>query len=152
MSRCLILGCSATKDPSPGLMPAIERYQGPLYRVLRAYRADHPRQMPDVWILSARYGLIAASTPIPDYDQMMTPARAHDLHDQVQDALAVALAGHPDTLIAAGQTYVGALVACRDAVPAVRSALVADGRIGQKNAVLKRWLRCDETHIQGCTP
>jgi hypothetical protein len=33
----------------------------------------------DVWFLSARYGFHPVSLPIPDYDQMMTEARACEL-------------------------------------------------------------------------
>lgn len=48
--RLLILACSATKRDDPTYMPAIERYDGPLWRTLRA-----------------------ADTPIETYDARMTP-------------------------------------------------------------------------------
>lgn len=34
--RLLVLACSATKRPDPSYMPVRERYDGPLWRTLRA--------------------------------------------------------------------------------------------------------------------
>ncbi len=38
--RPLILACAATKRSNPGYMPAIERYNGPLWQTLRAVDPD----------------------------------------------------------------------------------------------------------------
>ena len=38
--RLVILPCSATKRDGPEYMPAIERYDGPLWRTLRAADPD----------------------------------------------------------------------------------------------------------------
>jgi len=35
--RLLILSCSQRKRPDPSLLPAIERYNGPPFQVLRRY-------------------------------------------------------------------------------------------------------------------
>ena len=45
-TRLLVLACSERKRAGPGLLPAAERYDGPAFRVLRAYlrtAADPPR-------------------------------------------------------------------------------------------------------------
>lgn len=56
--QLLVLGCSQTKRDAPGLLPAIDRYDGSSYRVLRSYLrdCDWPEQL-SVAILSAKYGL-----------------------------------------------------------------------------------------------
>ena len=41
----------------------------------------------DVLILSAKYGLLAGSTPMPNYDQKITRDRANELQNQVLQAL-----------------------------------------------------------------
>ena len=56
----LILACSRRKRPDDGLLPAIERYDGPAFRVLRRYLRERPAGAPDVFILSAEHGLIGA--------------------------------------------------------------------------------------------
>lgn len=68
--RLLVLACSATKRPDPGHLPARERYDGPLWRTLRATDPDGRAK---VAFLSARYGFRAADTPIQDYEARLTP-------------------------------------------------------------------------------
>ena len=78
MSRqLLVLGCSQTKRETPGLLPAIDRYDGSPYKVLRKYLREHewPTNL-SVAILSAKYGLIGGFTGIEDYDERMTPEKA----------------------------------------------------------------------------
>jgi hypothetical protein len=39
-SRLLVLACSGTKRPDPGHMPAFDRYNGPLWQMLRTIDPD----------------------------------------------------------------------------------------------------------------
>ena len=75
--RVLILGCSATKRTGPP-MAAIERYDGPFFRVLRKYR-DEGGELPMTLILSAQAGLITSSTILHEYDQKMDEKRAKEI-------------------------------------------------------------------------
>ena len=68
--RLLILACSATKRDGETYMPAIERYDGPLWRTLRV--ADPERRFARVAFLCARLGFRNADTPIKLYDARMT--------------------------------------------------------------------------------
>jgi hypothetical protein len=65
-SRVLILGCSATKAKGPILMPAWQRYDGPMWRTFRQY---WDRERHEVWVLSAYHGLIRCTTKIELYEQ-----------------------------------------------------------------------------------
>ena len=76
-NRLLILACSATKRDGPTYMPAIERYDGPLWQILRS--VDPRGEKAKVAFLSARLGFRAASTPIETYDARMTPAIAAEM-------------------------------------------------------------------------
>lgn len=69
-SRLLILACSATKRNDAGHIPAIERYDGPLWRTLR--HCDPEGRKARVGFLSARYGFRDACSPIENYDARMT--------------------------------------------------------------------------------
>lgn len=78
----LVMACSATKRPSRALMPAIERYDGVMWRTLRAALAElseAARQSVNVWFLSARYGFQRAEMPIAFYEDRLTPKRANEL-------------------------------------------------------------------------
>lgn len=87
MDRTLILSCSQRKRPDPGFLPAIDRYDGPPFRVLRRYLRQPEITPPHIRILSAEFGLIPPDEPIPDYDRLMTPTRAVELRPRVGEAL-----------------------------------------------------------------
>ena len=64
LDRLLILGCSQKKRPDSGLLPALDRYDGPMFRVLRKCLRECPggAQGLETYILSAEFGLMQAST------------------------------------------------------------------------------------------
>jgi hypothetical protein len=68
--RLLVLACSATKRDDLKYMPAIERYNGPLWRTLRSVDPDGGKAK--VAFLSAKLGFRAADMPIEMYDARMT--------------------------------------------------------------------------------
>ena len=84
--RLLILSCSQRKHTSQNPLPAIERYNGPLFFVLRRFIRECSRKASelDVYILSAAYGLIPEDFLIPLYDQKMNLSRVVELHPQVK--------------------------------------------------------------------
>ncbi|ARR54582.1 hypothetical protein HY78_14650 [Rhizorhabdus wittichii DC-6] len=84
--KLIIMACSATKRPDPGIMPAIRRYDGPMWRTLRARLAELPRAQAAIQsgelritVLSALHGFIMADAEIADYEQRMTAERAAQL-------------------------------------------------------------------------
>jgi hypothetical protein len=68
----VVLGCSATKIQTNGALPAITLYDGPTFRVLRAFLRDY-RWPPSlsVAVFSAKYGMIGGLSHISPYDQRM---------------------------------------------------------------------------------
>lgn len=72
--RLLILACSATKRNRPGWIPAVDRYDGPLWQTLRSIGPD--RHDTKVAVLSARFGFIDSQSPNENYDTRLTPAVA----------------------------------------------------------------------------
>ena len=116
MKRLLIIACTATKHTDPALMPALNRYDGPSFRVLRRQLVLHPGL--DILVLSARFGLIGGETLIPDYNQRMTTLRATELRPSVRSAFEQHLQQHGPytaTLVHLGSDY---LPAWADAPPA----------------------------------
>lgn len=105
----LLIACTASKRADIGLLPALERYTGPSFRVLRHWLRNpaHCTHQLDVLVLSAEFGLIPASRPIPDYNRRMTAARAQELRPQVQHMLQQVLtnASYSHIYVSAGKTY-----------------------------------------------
>jgi predicted dehydrogenase len=142
-ARLLIIACSRAKRPDAGTMPAIDRYDGPAFRQLR--RAARAGLLGDVTvlILSARYGLIPDGWMIPDYDQVMTPARAAELASSVSLTLWRWLGQHEcvDVFVNLGQGYTPALAGFEDWCT-VRGIIVTQAArgIGERLVQTKRWL------------
>src|SRR6266852_4829337 len=111
MKRLLILACSQRKRPEASPLPAVERYDGPAFRVLRRYCRFTQDNGLVVYILSAKFGLIAAKKPIPSYDRRMTLKRAQNLRPIVANAAQTAIKRHEpwEVFICAGKTYLQAL-------------------------------------------
>jgi cytoplasmic iron level regulating protein YaaA (DUF328/UPF0246 family) len=138
----LILACSQRKHPEVGLLPAIERYDGGSYKTLR--KAQREGNWPiglDVLILSAKYGLIEASTLIPNYDQRMNSERAKELQAQTSQALQIYAQrnSYHQVYVDLGQDYYPAIGDLRSLFNGT-SVVYAEGRIGERLSRLKQWL------------
>lgn len=139
--RLLILSCSKSKQAEPGLLPAIDRYDGVSFRLLRkAQREGYWPTDLDLLVLSAKYGLIEAHTPIADYEQRMTHSRAIELRSQAARTLHdYVTRDYREIYIDLGRHYHPALEGLTDLFG---DSLVtyAEGRIGERLAKLKSWL------------
>jgi hypothetical protein len=106
-----VLGCSQTKRETPGLLPAIDRYDGPPYRVLRNYLRE--REWPanlSVAILSAEYGLVGGFTGIADYNTRMTPLIASEWAPKCLLTLNAWATDHASIHFSLGKDYLPAVV------------------------------------------
>lgn len=145
MKRLLILACSAKKRHDAGLLPAIERYDGPAFRVLRlAQREGHLPWSTWIRILSAKYGLMGPEDMIEDYNQVMTPQRAAELVGQASAHLFGLLRQHPeceDIFVNVGAAYAPALAGFADWCHRhdIRCTVAAGG-IGTRSSQMKTWL------------
>ena len=144
MTRLLIVSCSRAKRPDLGSLPAIDRYDGPLFSLLRRARGAGLLIDVQVYILSAKHGLIDEGWMIRDYDQAMTPARALELAGSATMTLWRWMGQHPecmDVFVNFGQGYAPALAGfdgwcLRQGIIVTQAA----GGIGERLAQTKRWL------------
>jgi cytoplasmic iron level regulating protein YaaA (DUF328/UPF0246 family) len=157
MSLCnprylLIVACSQRKRSDPGLLPAIARYDGGHFRVLRkAKREGYWSKNLDVLILSAKYGLIEASTPIANYEQRMNRKQASELKAQVTQVLDhyAKQRLYSEVYVDLGQDYRSAVEALTGLFKDQRVAY-AYGRIGERLGQLKRWLAAKSKENSTC--
>lgn len=142
--RCLILSCSRAKHGAPELLPAVQRYTGPMYQVLRRYLREKPEESNhlSVYILSARYGLIESQTPIPSYDQKMTPTRAVELRPDVLNMAQQVIApiGYGEIYLAMGQTYLSAMDGLAGLLNGSTRLIVSQDSSGKQLTALRNWL------------
>jgi hypothetical protein len=143
VDRLLILACSQRKVPVKGYLPAIDRYDGPAFRVLRKYLRETSDGSLAVLILSARYGLIESERKIPWYDQRLSDASAARLRPQVLKAAKHVLRSHPWHAVGlcAGTEYRSVVGGLAELIPeGTRLDLLAGG-LGKRLAALRDWLR-----------
>ena len=141
--RLLILSCSQRKHTSHEPLPAIERYKGPLFFVLRRFLRECPRQARqlDVYILSAAYGLIPGDLPTAWYDQKINMSRVVELQPQVNTTFSDITRGDYESIcFAMGKTYLKAFENALELVPTDTELVITHGRIGEQQARLKEWL------------
>lgn len=139
----LIVACSRRKRPGTGALPALERYDGVNYRILRkARREDRWPKTVDLLILSARHGLLEPGVPIEWYEQRMTPQQATQIRPMVIETLAKRLeAGvYDEVFLNVGRSYRLALEGWETTLRPGTHVLWAKGGIGQKASAMLRWL------------
>lgn len=143
MTRCLILSCTQAKRGDERPLPALERYDGPAFRVVRRFlrEADPALRDVDVYALSARYGLISANQRIADYDQRMTPARAAELRPEVLSRLREILSqDYDEVFLSLSQSYLQAVNGFEALVPMSTHSTVSRAAAGRRLTELKCWL------------
>ena len=138
--RLLIISCSAAKRLNPRTyIPAIERYDGVFFKVLRKALREGRCQPPvEILIISAKYGLIAPHTPIPNYDTKMNTRQSAMLRIPIRKNLQRVINKNKPSriLVNLGKPYADII---RD-LPELQSAFWAEGPIGKRAATLKSWL------------
>lgn len=138
--QLLVIGCSQTKRDTEGLLPAIDRYDGSSYRVLRSFLRG--REWPSslsVAVLSARYGLVGGFTEIEDYDERMTSSRAKEWAPLCGETLGKWSERHKSVHFSLGKDYLPAVM------PAIQERLcleteIFQGPIGMKLNQIKTFL------------
>jgi hypothetical protein len=127
------------------LLPALERYDGPAFQVLRKFIIECPTEARnlDIRILSAKFGLIPADQPTPCYDELMTTHRATLLNPTVLADVKrlFARCEYRKLLINIGQDYLPALTGYELFVPDDLEVAHASGSSGRRQTMLHDWLR-----------
>lgn len=137
----VILGCSATKVETDGVLPALHLYDGPAFRVVRSFLREN--RWPDslsLAVLSAKFGLIGGLAQIAYYNRRMTPDRASALNASVTTSLQKLTADHSSVDLVMGKDYLGSIDLPTARVDGTRFRF-ASGAIGMKLNRLHTLLR-----------
>jgi len=140
--RLLILSCSQAKRSDNEPLPAIERYDGPSFRLLRRFLRQQPDTLLDIYVLSAKFGLISGNLLIPNYDQKMSKALASELNLSVVTKLEAIISQgvYEKLLICVTKMYLNALNGYPSIIPDSVDLTVATGTLGRKLSTLHQWL------------
>lgn len=135
----LILGCSDKKIENVSQSPALEVYDGPNYQVLRKFLKENgwPPGLV-IKIISAKYGIIDATTLIEPYDERLDKETAEKIRPKVMQDLKEV--GFPTSVF---------INLIRDSLPAIScittlfgsdKIIYAEGGSGKKRQAMKKWL------------
>jgi hypothetical protein len=141
-----ILGCSQRKRLTSEPLQAIERYDGPIFRVFRKHSREVPEIPTQSCILSGRFGLIPGTLPIPYYDHPLARTDCTSLRVQVEKQLKRTLdETQPERLfVSVGSHYWPLLEESLTKEVAPARLAVATGGIGGRASQLAQWLRLGE--------
>ena len=77
--KLIIMSCSNAKRPDSAPLTALRRYDGPMWRTLRALLDRHPAARSalaakdlEIWVLSGLFGFIPVDVEVPNYDRRLT--------------------------------------------------------------------------------
>jgi len=135
----LIISCSQRKVDIPNPAPAIELYDGSIFRIIKKmYRERRLPKNMHVLIISAKYGLLGSHDLIEKYDQKMTEDRAKELKHDIEKKLDKFLSDNEfkEIFVSMGKNYCLSIEDFDFKVPIE----YASGRIGEKLSKTKRWI------------
>jgi hypothetical protein len=143
LTSLAILGCSQRKKQTSRPVPAIDRYDGPVFRVFRKYAKEAPENLSHAYILSARFGLVSSDFLIPRYNRPLVSSDCAALRRQVENQLRRTLdAVQPGRLfVSVGQGYWSLLEESLTREVTSAKLVVATGGIGGRASQLAHWLR-----------
>ena len=135
----LILGCSSKKREDYGRAPALEVYDGPNFQTLRKYFRENgwpPGLI--IKIISGKYKIIDATTPIEPYNERLDKETAKKMRQRVRYHLKK-IECPKSVFVNVGKDYLPA-VSCIETLFDPNRIEYANGGYVQKRQELKQWL------------
>lgn len=140
--KLFIVSCSDRKNKTDKPVKAWDLYDGVFYRILKKDRYKQVIESLDIYILSAKYGLIPMNNIIENYDHKMTLSTAREQRNSnLIKVKEVCQINHfQEIFIAAGSTYLMALSPLEEWLPDQATFSQTSGKIGFQLQQLKVWL------------
>ena len=147
--KLLIVSCSERKRNLINLTPAVDLYDGPMFRMIRNFEPIYYNGV-DLMIVSAKYGLMPHNHLIRNYDQRLTPNRLPFLQKETMKRLQQKLStvDYNEIMLSMGKDYLRIFDSVEYIVPKNCEILMADGKIGEKLHVVKTWLNGRKTNFK----
>lgn len=148
MSKLLVLGCSMRKRRfSSSKVKAIELYDGPNFRVVRAALSAWPHlaQQIDLFVVSARWEIISSDAQIEGYDCSLTDLAEEEYYSLHENVVAqwreiVDRKKYSSIFLGLPENYLELLGDWQSKIAPATALYIARGAPGQNAAALKEWL------------
>ena len=147
MAKLLILGPSYRRKTDPQPLPAIERYDGVYYRIVRKYMDKIRKKEIDVIIITEDLEIVDYKTPLPykpprgktwhnfALSKREIEEKMHHVKEKIEEI--IRSKRYEEVFIVLNKNYLNLLP---DISPYVRSIIISSGGFGSKAKELKSWI------------
>lgn len=139
--KLLVVSCSQRKKIEMSRMPAIELYDGPMFRMIRKHKPFFYNGI-DLLIVSAKYGLIQPSAKISNYDKRLSLEQIPKLRKETLTRLEKFLKNenYNEIMLSMGKDYLNLFEGIDKIILKNCNVKTAKGKIGEKLHHTKKWL------------
>lgn len=149
--RLLVMSCSDRKDKTEGEIAAWDRYTGPSYNIIKKINREKwdTIDKTETLIISAKYGFLLPTDPIPNYNLKMTETLAKMHRPKVVERLAqaVRLCRPTEIFLFLSPVYAQSVMPMGEWTDGVPYCFVKGG-MGYRNQFLKNWYLGETTVSQ----
>lgn len=141
--RAVLISCSNVKKTVNEPSPAYEVYDGPYFKTIKKLKREG--LFPDsvnIYIISAKYGLLQLEDPILNYDERITREKASVLNKSIVYNLAKEISDNRYTqlIVNLGSDYMPSISGLEDIIPSNCHLVEFTGTIIQRRKLLKEYL------------
>ncbi|UCG04488.1 MAG: hypothetical protein JSW11_10995 [Candidatus Heimdallarchaeota archaeon] len=139
--KLLIVSCSATKDPEAKDIPAILRYSGEVFLILKSIISNSlwPQHI-DLIIVSAKFGLLNPLDKIPYYDEALKMERISFLKKMIKAQVkTLDLTHYSESFMNLSKRYFQSIEGLIDVLEKLNCNIIQVEREKRNNAMLA-WL------------
>lgn len=154
MNRTLILSCSQSKKFDKADLSAIQRYDGPSFRLLRRY-LNQTNENLEIYILSAKFGLIRHQTSIPYYEQKLRNSEIEKLKENIskqKQNFFSETCERKSFFINLGKNYLQVFECVLEELIKNSNAAFASGSSGKRLAEMYDWLYGEKSSLRNEQP
>lgn len=139
--KLLVVSCSERKKVELNRMPAIEMYDGPMFRMIRKHKPFFYNGI-DLLIVSAKYGLMKPSLQILNYDKRLSKEQIPELRKQTLARLEkfTSNENYKEVRLSMGKDYLSLFDGINNVFSPKCTIKITTGKIGQKLHKTKKWL------------
>lgn len=148
----LLLSCSGRKRNLAGEQPAYKLYDGPCYRSIRKHIVDYKDMPADLYVISAKYGLIRGDELIEQYELRMTSERARSLRPRISAQFREMLQSkeYEEVFINMGKIYLSSIDGFELLLNPSVNVDYAPGTIGERTSQTMKWINKMKTRNNSC--
>jgi len=145
MRRLIIIAGSKRQNSNPQPLPAIERYEGVYFRVLKKHIREGKMKNTDILILTEKYGLLSSNQLVPynpEYSPRIATNNLNDARRRNLQKLQQELSKEEylEIFINVGKDFWPLIEGLENVVGKTKVTLAKGSALGSKASNMKQWI------------